>query len=79
MVDFQNMKRFSCQRHPSPHLLETTKNKLQMANKCTCELEALKTYAVSCELTIPQFINVGSLLSLWYTQGTHSRDSEEEA
>lgn len=50
-----------------------------MANKCTCELEALKTYAVSYELTIPQFITVGSLLSLWYTQGTHSRDSEEEA
>ena len=43
-----------------------------------CELEALKTCAVSNELTISESITVGSLIKSPVI-GTHSRDPEQEA
>ena len=45
---------------------------------CSCELEALRTWTESSELTIPQFIIIGSLIKSLVT-GKHRRDPEQEA
>ena len=49
-----------------------------MVNACDGELEALRTWAVSSELTIPLFITIGSLIKSLVID-KHSRDPEQEA
>jgi len=50
----------------------------KIANACDGELEALRTWAVSSELTISQFITVGSLIKTLVID-KHGRDPEQEA